>query len=104
MATRVVQASKGNLKGLAKRVTVIRANPNGEVERSVVYREKGRSDGRGTGRARGLEKPLLKATGRLRKFTASFEKLHRRSNRKKKNGGMRDLMANILSAQGRALR
>jgi hypothetical protein len=104
MAAQVIKSSGPRLRGLAKRVTVLKADPSGGVEATVVYREKGRKSGRGTSRTRPVEKKVLRATKMLRRFGSSFEKLHRRSNRKKKDGWARDFMANLLSAQGRALR
>jgi hypothetical protein len=104
MAAQVIKSSRPRLKGLVKRVTVLHVDPSGRVEPNVVYREKGRRSGRGSRRTRSFEKPVLRTTQRLRKLSTSFEKLHRRSNRKKKDGWVRDFVANLLSAQGRALR
>ena len=76
---------------------LLRTEPDGLATTAVVYEK--RSKRRVSKRWRGLDKAIRRLSDSRRTAADSFLQRHERSNRKKKNGGLRDLVKNTLKAQ-----
>lgn len=72
---------------------VLRTEPNGLTTTTILY-EKSRKR-RVTSRWRGLDKAIRRLNAAQQTAADDFANRHERSNAKKKNGGLRDLVKNL---------
>jgi LytS/YehU family sensor histidine kinase len=80
-----------------KSVVIIEQGENGRTAATVVYKEKRKR--RVSKRWRSIDR-AIRRMGRAQLTTASdFLVRHERSNRKKKNGGLRNLIRNVSRSQ-----
>jgi Family of unknown function (DUF6312) len=84
-------------------ITILKKNDDGGFTPAAVYKNKGGKKRSSKG-LRGIEK-LFRRIGRAQAAGAGvYNMRHDRSNRKKKDGWMRDLLPNMMKAQRRAIK
>jgi hypothetical protein len=88
-------------KGI-KRITVVKAVPGGSIEAVVVYRPEEKKQKKQSRELRLLERWARRSAGASRLFGETYAERHRRSNRKKRDGWLRDLAFNLFKANGKA--
>ncbi len=76
-----------------KSVVVIEHGANGATTATVVYKEKRKR--RVSKRWRSVDRAIRRVGSAKRTAASDFLYRHERSNRKKKNGGLRDIIKNI---------
>jgi hypothetical protein len=87
-----------------RRIVVLAPN---EGETVTVYKGKKRKKKKGSRLWRPLEKTVRRLTKANRKYIGTYRGRHNKSNRKKKNGWLRDFNYNVLRAtekQAKALK
>lgn len=91
-----------NLDPIVERLTILQKDPeSGRLRRSAVYKNDERKK-RGSKRLRPFEK-FVRRIGKAQARAASvYNARHDRSNRKKRNGWLRDLLPNMSKAQKQA--
>ena len=90
--------TQARLKRSPLRSAVIcRTDENGFTTTTVVYEKKRKR--RISSRWRTLDKAIRKISRAQQTASSEFLNRHERSNRKKKNGGMRDLVKNFSKSQ-----
>ena len=90
-------------KGI-RRVILLRRDEAGVMTATTVYRARKRKKKKGTAGVREAER-VVRAVGEAQKAVAdTLVKRHKRSNRKQKDGWLRDLGQNVFKAGGKGLR
>ena len=88
-----------------KRVTILRRSDSGTVTPTVVYERRGkRKKKKGTLGLRELEWAVRGAGKAQQAFIDEFLNRHRRSNRKSRDGWVRDLGPNVFKAGQKGVR
>jgi len=91
------------LSKLVRRVTVLQKDANGDIS-SVVIFKRGRKKKKATAFVMPIEKlarSLVKASDAT---TSSYLRRHKKSNRKHRDGWIRDGAANLVRANGKGLK
>lgn len=84
-------------------ITILKKGDDGRFTPAAVYRNKGGKKRSSRG-LRGMEK-FVRRIGKAQAAAAGvYNMRHDRSNRKKKDGWMRDLIPNVMKAQRRAIK
>ena len=88
-----------------RKVTILEKNTRGEAMPVIVYKKRGRKKKRKvSSENRPLDKFLLKRAKASQAFADSYVGRHRRSNRKKRDGALRDFLKNVTVALSKSLR
>jgi Family of unknown function (DUF6312) len=89
------------LDPVVRSITILKRDENGDLARTAVYRNAPRKK-KGTKALRPIEK-FVRKLGRAQATAISvYNARHDRSNRKKKNGWLRDLIPNLMKTRKRA--
>lgn len=94
----------GKVGRLAKRITLLEQEGEGRVKVTLLHKKRQRKKGQATAKTRSDEKRALKAANALQEFSRVYKKKHRKANRNKKDGWIRDLEWNVKEARRRALK
>lgn len=81
-----------------RRILVIQPGEGGRWHTETLYEKKRRKKKKGTRLLRPLEKRVRSASKANRKTFETYEKRHKKSNRKKRDGWIRDLNYNVYRA------
>jgi len=82
-----------NLKAV-RRIIVLQQNPDGSFTPTTVYRKKSKRK-KISKRMRPIEKRARRISKGLATLTSEYTQRHNRSNRKKKNGWLKDIRKNV---------
>jgi hypothetical protein len=86
-----------------RRVTVLQRNASGDVTPVVVFK-RGRGKKKGTRLMRPLEKAARSLADASNAATSTYLKRHKKSNRKRRDGWVRDTPTNVIEAGRKALK
>jgi Family of unknown function (DUF6312) len=91
------------LSGSINRITVLRQDPSGFTVPVVVYRRGSRGK-KGSRTFKAAEKSTRRRAKAQRKTAANYLMRHDKSNRKKKDGWIRDLFVNTVRADSKGIK
>ncbi len=83
-----------------RRILVVRAD--GQTQ--TLYREKSKKRKKGTPGLRQVERLLRRGVKANQSFTGTYLKRHDRSNRKRRDGWVRDLTVNLVRGQRKSMK
>ncbi len=81
-----------------RKVTIVERNDRGEARPVIVYKKRGGRERRVSSRNRPLDDFLWNMAQAQRTFADSYIGRHRRSNRKERDGAVRDFFENVTVA------
>lgn len=92
------------LNRAVKRITILKKDPeSGQFVAAAVYRQERRRKKRTRG-LRFIEKAVRRLTRAQATMAGSYTDRHDRSNRKKRDGWMKDFIPNVVKAQRRGIK
>lgn len=91
------------LSGTVRRITVLRKDPSGSTVPVVVYKKAAKKK-KGSRPFKFVERATRRAMEAQQKTADRYLARHRKSNRKKKDGWIRDFVVNTARAQNRGLK
>lgn len=86
-----------------KRITVLKKDASGKLAANVVYKKGRRRKKRSKG-LRMIEKIVRRVSRAQTAMAGVYNSRHERSNRKKRDGWLKDLIPNVVKAQRRGLK
>jgi len=87
-----------------RRVILLTRDKSGVVTPATLYRKKQRKKKKGSPGLKQIGKALQTSGKAQQAFTDTLMKRHKRSNRKRKDGWLRDLGQNVFKASGKSYR
>lgn len=88
---------------LVKRITILKKDAAGKLTANVVYKKGRRRKKRSKG-LRLIEKVVRRVSKAQTAMASAYNGRHERSNQKKRDGWLKDLVPNIVKAQRRGLK
>lgn len=86
-----------------RRITVLQPDASGGVSPVVLYQRE-RKKKKGTKLIRPLEKAARQAAEASDKYTSTYLKRHKKANRKRKDGWVRDFPENVVKSTSKAVK